>query len=131
MSTDGKRVFVPIVNLPLAINASGETSEGAGGATNGEVVALDAATGKPEWKEELSSPAFGATTSVGDLVFATDVEGAVTAFKASNGQVLWRETLPAGTNSGVMANGNMLIAPAGLAAAEGQTPKIVAFRAGG
>jgi outer membrane protein assembly factor BamB len=117
MSSDGKLVFVPVVNSPISM-------------TNGEVVALDAATGALEWKQELSTPAYGATTSVGDLVFATDYEGTVTAFKASNGQILWREKLPAGTNSGVMANANMLIAPAGLAAAEGQTPKIVAYRAG-
>jgi outer membrane protein assembly factor BamB len=130
MSTDGKSVFVPIVNSPVSMAASGATEEGGGGTTNGEVVALDLATGKLVWKEELGSPAYGATTSVGDLVFATSAEGSVSAFKASNGQVLWRETLPAGTNSGVMADGNMLIAPAGLASAEGQTPKIVAYRAG-
>lgn len=129
MSTDGKSVFVPIVNSPISMAANGATGEGAGGTTNGEIVALDVATGALEWKEELSSPAFGATTSVGDLVFATDAEGSINAFKASNGQVLWRETLPAGTNSGVMANGTMLIAPAGLASAEGQSAKIIAFRA--
>jgi outer membrane protein assembly factor BamB len=128
MSTDGKMVFVPIVNSPLSMGPNGETSEG-GGAARGEIVALDAATGALKWKEELGAPAYGATTSVGDVVFATSAEGAVTAFKASNGQVLWRETLPAGTNSGVMANGNMLIAPAGLASAEGQTAKIIAYRA--
>jgi len=130
MSTDGKSVFVPIVNSPISMGPNGETSEGAGGTTNGEIVALDLATGALEWKAELSSPAYGATTSVGDLVFATDAEGTISAYKASNGQVLWREKLPAGTNSGVMANGNMLIAPAGLAAAEGQVAKIVAYRAG-
>ncbi|HWP33128.1 MAG TPA: PQQ-binding-like beta-propeller repeat protein [Solirubrobacterales bacterium] len=127
MSTDGKMVFVPIVNSPLSMSASGATSEG-GGAARGEIVALDAATGALKWKEELGAPAYGATTSVGDVVFATSAEGAVTAFKASNGQVLWRETLPAGTNSGVMANGDMLIAAAGLASAAGQTPKLVAYR---
>jgi len=130
MSTDGKLVFVPVINSPISMAANGATGEGEGGTTNGEVVALDAATGAVKWKEELSTPAYGATTSVGDLVFATDYEGTVSAFKASNGQVLWREKLPAGTNSGVMADGNMLIAPAGLAAAEGQTAKIIAYRAG-
>jgi outer membrane protein assembly factor BamB len=131
MSTDGKLVFAPIVNSPIAIGPNGETEEGAGGATNGEVVALDVATGALKWKQELATPAYGATTSVGDVVFATSFEGAVSAFKASNGQVLWRETLPAGTNSGVMANGNTLIAPAGLAATAGQTAKIIAYRVGG
>jgi outer membrane protein assembly factor BamB len=129
MSTDGKSLFLPIVNSPLSLVSGSETGEG--GEASGEVWALDAATGKIEWKQGLSTPAFGATTAVNDLVFATAYEGTVSAFNAKNGQVLWREKLPAGTNSGVMANGNTLITPAGLAAAEGQTPTIVAYRLGG
>lgn len=128
MSTDGKTIFVPVVNDPVTLVSGGEKSEE--GEASGEVVALDAATGKVEWKQALTSPAFGATTAVNDLVFATNYEGSVSAFKAKSGQVVWREKLPAGTNSGVMANGNMLIAPAGIAAAEGQKAEIVAYKLG-
>jgi outer membrane protein assembly factor BamB len=128
MSTDGTSVFVPIVNDPTTIVSGSETSEG--GEVSGEVVALDLATGKVKWHQQMSSPAFGATTAVNDLVFATNYEGSVSAFKAKSGQVLWREKLPAGTNSGVMAEGNMLVAPAGLASAEGQKPQIVAYELG-
>ena len=38
--------------------------------------------------------------------------------------------LPAGSNTGVAVSGNTLIAPAGLASAEGQTPELVAYRLG-
>jgi hypothetical protein len=41
------------------------------------------------------------------------------------------ETLPAGINTGVSISGDTVIAPAGLASAEGQTPEIVAYRLGG
>jgi outer membrane protein assembly factor BamB len=126
MSTDGSTVFAPVVNYPGKVISGSEVGEG--GEASGEVVALDAATGKVKWAEELSTPAYGATTVVNDLVFATTYEGTVSALDAKSGQVLWREHLPAGTNSGVMASGEMLIAPAGLAAAAGQTPKIVAFK---
>jgi outer membrane protein assembly factor BamB len=129
MSTDGKAIFVPVVNSPITILSGAEKQEP--GPSTGEVVALDAATGKTIWKEETATPAYGATTSVNDIVFATVVEGTVTAFDAKSGQVIWREKLPAGTNAGVMAHGDTLIAPAGLAAAEGQTPQIVAYRLGG
>ena len=129
MSTDGSSLFVPIVNLPLELVSGSETSEG--GEAGGEVLALDAATGKVKWKQDISGPAFGATTAVNDLVFATNYEGSISAFDAKSGQVVWREKLPAGTNSGVMADGDMLIAPAGLAAAEGQKAQIVAYRLGG
>jgi outer membrane protein assembly factor BamB len=129
MSTDGASVFVPVVDDPIELVSGSETNEG--GSASGEVVALDLATGKTKWHQQLSSPAFGATTAVNDLVFATTYEGSLSAFNAKSGQVVWRESLPAGTNSGVMADGKTLIAPAGLAASAGQKPSIVAYRLGG
>jgi outer membrane protein assembly factor BamB len=126
MSTDGSLLFVPVVNNPATIVSGSEKEEP--GPTSGEIVALDAATGKVKWKEQLAGPAFGATTAVNDLVFATTYEGSVTAFGTKSGSVVWRQQLPAGTNSGVMVNGDTLIAPAGVAAAAGQKPVLVAFR---
>jgi outer membrane protein assembly factor BamB len=128
MSTDGSLIFIPVVNSPATIISGSEKQEP--GPSTGEVVALDAATGKLKWKEELTTPAFGATTAVNDLVFATSYEGSLSAFNAKTGQVVWRQSLPAGTNSGVMAEGDTLIAPAGVAAAAGQTPQLVAYRVG-
>ncbi len=129
MSTDGKSLFVPVVNSPQTILSGSEKQEP--GPATGEIVALDAANGKVLWKEETAAPVFGATTAVNDLVFTTGFEGTVSAFDAKSGNVLWRETLPAGTNVGVMVNGETVVAPAGLASAAGQVPKIVAFRLGG
>jgi outer membrane protein assembly factor BamB len=126
MSTDGSTVFAPVVNLPATVVSGSEVKEG--GEASGEVVALDAATGKVKWKAQLGGAAFGATTAVNDLVFATTYEGSISAFDAKSGQIVWREKLPAGTNSGVMADGEMLIAPAGLASAAGQVPKIIAYK---
>jgi outer membrane protein assembly factor BamB len=127
MSTDGSLLFVPVVNNPTLVVSGSEKQEP--GPTSGEIVALDAATGKVKWKEELAGAAFGATTAVNDLVFATTYEGSISAFDAKSGQVVWREQLPAGTNSGVMANGDTLIAAAGIASAAGQAPVLVAYRA--
>ncbi len=128
MSTDGKTVFVPVVNGSQEIVSGVEKRES--GVLTGEILALDAATGKVKWSEELGSPAYGATTVVNDLVFVTSYEGAVSAYTADSGQVVWREKLPAGSNSGVMVDGDTLIAPAGVASAAGQAAKIVAFRLG-
>jgi len=126
MSTDGSTVFVPVVNSPQEIISGSEKQEP--GPTTGEIVALDAATGKVKWSEELGSPAFGATTVVNDLVFVTSYEGAVSAFTKNSGQVVWREKLPAGSNSGVIVDGNTLIAPAGIASQAGQKAQILAYR---
>ncbi len=130
MSTDRKSVFVPVVNSPLEVINQTERQEP--GPLTGELVALDLETGKLKWKHEFpNSPAFGFTSVVNDLVFATTADGNVQAFKTSNGEVAWQSTLPAGTNAGVAISGATMIAPAGLAAAEGQTPQLVAFKLGG
>lgn len=132
MSTDGSLVFAPVVNHPVSVNASGTAIEETSPTNKGELVALSAKSGGVKWKHEFAvAPAFGATSSVNDLVFATTFDGKLYAFEASSGRVLWQEQLPAGTNSGVTVTGDTVIAPAGVASAEGQTPQIVAFKLGG
>lgn len=128
-STDGKSLFVPIVNHPVTVVGGSSIEESS--PLTGEIAALDAKTGKTQWKHEFSSAAFGATTSVNDIVFATTYEGRIYAFDASSGRPVWQETLPAGTNAGVTVSGDTLIAPAGVAASESQTPQLVAYRLGG
>jgi outer membrane protein assembly factor BamB len=99
MATDGKLIFVPVVDHPATLAASGELGEGA--SLIGELVALDAATGKVEWNQEFSSAAFGAPTVVNDVVFASSFEGTVYAFDAASGGELWVTTLPASINTSV------------------------------
>jgi outer membrane protein assembly factor BamB len=130
MATDGKTVFIPVINTPLEIVTQTERQEP--GPLGGELVALDVKTGALKWKHEFpNAPAYGFTTVANDIVFATTSDGNVQAFDTNTGRVVWQETLPSGTNAGVMVAGDMMIAPAGLAASEGQTPQLVAFRLGG
>jgi outer membrane protein assembly factor BamB len=130
MSTDGSTLFVPVVNSPLEVVTQTERQEP--GPLSGELVALDAAKGTVKWKHEFpSAPPFGFTTVVNDLVFATTFDGTVYAFGTKSGQQVWQEKLPTGTNAGVVVEGDMLIAPAGYAGTETQTPQLVAFRLGG
>lgn len=131
MSTDGSHVFAPVVNHPVTL-ASGSEIEEASSENSGELVALNVKDGSLAWKHEFPlSPAFGATTVTNDVVFATTYDGKVHAYDTTSGRQVWQEELPAGTNAGVTVAGDMLIAPAGVPAAEGQTPQIVAFRLGG
>jgi alcohol dehydrogenase (cytochrome c) len=129
MSTDGKRVYVPVVNHSMTVRSGSEISEES--AATGEVVGLNLKTGKQEWARELEQPAYGATMVVNDLVFATTADGVVHALKAETGGEIWQAALPAGTNAGVMVSGDMLLAPAGLPVAEGQTASLVAYKLGG
>lgn len=128
MSTDGSSVFAPVVNHPVTI-ASGSEIEETSAVNKGELVAMNAQSGAIEWKHEFAlSPAFGATSAVNDVVFTTTFDGKVYAFDAQSGRMLWQAELPAGTNTGVTVAGDTVIAAAGVAAAEGQTPQIVAYR---
>lgn len=130
MATDGKYVFVPVINGPLEVTSQTERQEP--GPLNGELVALDVKTGALKWKHEFSTvPPFGFTTVANDLVFSTTYDGKVQAFETGSGQLTWQGELPAGTNSGVAIAGDMMVVGAGLAAAEGQTPQLVAYRLGG
>jgi outer membrane protein assembly factor BamB len=130
MATDGKYVFVPVINGPLEITSQTERQEP--GPLNGELVALDVKTGALKWKHEFSTaPPFGFTTVANDLVFSTTYEGKVQAFETSSGRLTWQESLPAGTNAGVAVAEDMMVVGAGLAAAEGQTPQLVGYRLGG
>jgi outer membrane protein assembly factor BamB len=131
-ATDGTNVYVPVVNGPAEAISGSETGQGGTVAPSGEIVALDLASGRIEWKHKFpTAPAYGATTVVNDLVFVTTGEGKVHAFDASSGRLAWQESLPAGTNAGIMADGDTLIAGAGLLSGEGQAPELVAYSLGG
>jgi outer membrane protein assembly factor BamB len=129
MATDGKMIFVPIVNGSATVTAGGEL--GGGGEMAGELVAIDAASGEIQWQQEFTSAAFGAPTVVNDLVFATSFEGGVYAFEADSGNEVWTAALPAGVNTNVSIAGDTVVVPAGIASAEGQAPSLVAYRLGG
>ena len=129
LATDGESVFVPIVNHSMTVVSGSELSESS--ASTGELVALDLANGKFKWKKKLPQAAYGAPTVVNDLVFETTFDGIVYALDAKSGGEVWQATLPAGTNAGVMANGEYLVAPAGLPVAEGQVAELVTYRLGG
>jgi outer membrane protein assembly factor BamB len=129
IASDGKTVYVPIVNHSMTVKSGSEITEESG--MTGEVVAIDIATGKIKWNRELEAGAYGATLVVNDLVFATTADGVIHALKKETGGEVWQSALPSGTNAGVMVSGDMLLVGAGLPTAEGQTSELVAYKIGG
>jgi glucose dehydrogenase len=128
MAASDSTLFVPVVNHSMTVLSPSEITESS--EATGELVAIDIASGKIEWTKKLSAPAYGAPTVANDLVFATTSEGLVYGLDAKSGGEVWQSSLPAGTNAGVMASGEYLIAPAGLPLAEGQIAELVAYRLG-
>lgn len=126
MASNGQMVFVPVVNHPVTFSSQTENQEN--GPSSGELVALNAATGAVEWDQKLPGSVFGAATAMNEVVFVTTFEGTLYAFDTHDGYLKWQTKLPAGTNTGVAASGNMVIAPAGVALAGGQTPELTAYR---
>jgi outer membrane protein assembly factor BamB len=129
MAANQTTLFVPVVNHPLTVESG--TALGEGAEASGELVALDIATGKVEWKDQVSVPMYGAPTAVNDMVFVASPDGTVNGLDAKSGGEVWSGSLPAGSNTGVAVSGDTLLVPAGLPAAEGQNPALVAFRLGG
>jgi outer membrane protein assembly factor BamB len=129
IATDGTTLFVPVVNHSMTVLSGTEVTEES--AATGELVALDAKTGREEWNAEFEQPAYGATLVVNDLVFATTAEGTIHALKSATGGEVWQAALPSGTNAGVMVSGDTMLAGAGLPVAEGQAANLVAYKLGG
>lgn len=126
MSSDGKRVYAAVINNPATL-VDGATLQGTN-EMDGELVALDAGTGKRVWRKKLPAISFGATSVANDVVFVTLMDGRVIGYDTDNGKQVAEHKLSAGTNAGVVIKGKTLVAPAGMASQGGQAPQIDAFR---
>lgn len=126
MSSDGKRVYAAVVNNPATL-VDGATLQGTN-EMEGELVALDASTGKRVWRKKLPVVSFGATSVANDVVFITTMDGRVVGYDADSGKQVTELKLSAGSNAGVVIKGKTLVAPAGMPSQGGQSPQIDAFR---
>jgi outer membrane protein assembly factor BamB len=132
ISSNGSTVFASVVNHRVVVS-EGATVNEFSAYFDSELVALDAKTGAIAWKHRFPSPyyaAYGATTAVNDLVFATTVDGTVYALNAKTGEAAWEAELPSETDIGVTVAGDTLIAPATLIHEKVDT-ELVAYRLGG
>jgi outer membrane protein assembly factor BamB/mono/diheme cytochrome c family protein len=97
--------------------------------SDGDVAAIEVATGKKLWEEKLPGVPFGAATISNDMVFTTLYDGTVVGVSRKNGQILWEEKLPGGTNSPLVIEGDTLIAINSVPTGS-EKPQIVAYRLG-
>ncbi len=115
MAYSDSRLFVPVVNLCSQGSATGyqdiTTVRPATG--TGELVALDAANGRPLWQRSLAQPVFGCATAANGVVFTATFDGRVYAFDAADGATLWTAQARAGINSCPATAGDLLLVGAG------------------
>jgi outer membrane protein assembly factor BamB len=118
-------VYVPVVNMytdwtPSAVDfASLNFSAG-----KGELVAVDANTGKILWSKVFSSINVGGATVVNDLVFTATYDGTIYGFNKATGEQVFSTKAPAGINAWPAVAGNMIVWPAGV----GGVPSLIALK---
>ena len=120
-------LYVPVVNMfsdwtPAALDSS--TIDFNNG--TGELVAIDAATGKILWIKLFETMALGGATVVNDLVFTAEYDGTIHAFKADSGEEVFELKAPASINGWPAVAKDTIVWPAGA----GEEPSLIALRLG-
>lgn len=120
-------LYVPVVNLftdwtPTSVDTSTLDFENG----TGELVAIDAATGKILWIRPLDTMALGGATVINDLVFTAEYDGTIHGFKAGSGEEVFEYRAPAGINGWPAVAEETIVWPAGV----GADPSLFALRRG-
>jgi outer membrane assembly lipoprotein YfgL len=113
-------VRLPEINFPLVVNVSGSTVHVAAG--DGTVLALDAATGREQWRGSAGGALAAGVGSDGRTAAVVTRANEVVALEA--GRVLWRQRLPALSYTAPLVAGGRVFVLAGdrsVAAFDGQT----------
>jgi outer membrane protein assembly factor BamB len=129
MASDGRVLYVPVNDLATVYDSGTRLTPPDPAAGRGRMVAIDVASGRIMWDRALPRTPYGAATISNDLVFTTTYDGTVWAFARTDGSVVWRTRLRAGSNAPVVLAGDTLIAAASIPT-ETQQPELVAYRLG-
>jgi outer membrane protein assembly factor BamB len=122
-------VYAPIVDLGTKWESQSKSALDFAHGT-GEMVALNAKDGSILWDHTFPTPAYGAATLSGDLVFTTTFDGTLWALDRQSGNVVWSTKMPAGTNATVAIAGDTLVTAASYPQGKGQTAQVIAYRLG-
>jgi alcohol dehydrogenase (cytochrome c) len=110
------RLFVPVVDLCVRGSSVAfqllDTIDPTKG--SGQLVALDADSGKRLWRRSFGSPDFGCATVSNDVVFTSTYDGTVYALSAADGRTLWQGRMRAGINACPAVSGDLLLLGAGV-----------------
>ena len=131
MASGGGRLYVPVVDLCMRGSAIGfEPLDHVNVAQRGrgELVALDAATGRKIWTLRLAQPDFGCATVADGVVFTSTFDGRVYGVDAADGRILWSASLRAGVNACPALAAKTLLVGAGVPTHGHAELELTAFR---
>jgi glucose dehydrogenase len=92
----------------------------------GELVAIDASTGKIVWTKNYNAFNVGGATVVNDLVFTSIYDGMIHALNKKTGEEVWSYQASGPINGWPAVKGDTIIFPVGM----GKNPVLLAFKIG-
>jgi outer membrane protein assembly factor BamB len=131
MASDGKRLYVPVVDLCMRGSATGFEALDRVNVSRrgrGELIALDAASGRKVWTLHLPQPVFGCATSADGVIFTATFDGKVYGVDSGDGRVLWSASLRAGVNACPALASKTLLVGAGVPTGRRPRLELTAFR---
>ena len=90
----------------------------------GDVVAINAATGKIRWSTKVPGDPTGGVAVVNDLVLTATYQGTLVAMERSTGRIVWEYKLPGSVNGWMSVSGDLVVVPVGGA----KPPQVLALR---
>lgn len=105
-------VYVPVNNMYADVTPT-EYFEGNFSNATGELVAIQADTGKILWDKKFDSMAIGTATVVNDLVFTATASGTIIALNRTTGEEIWMYSAPPGVNGWPAVFGDTIVFLAG------------------
>jgi alcohol dehydrogenase (cytochrome c) len=130
-ATDGTTAYFPDNELAIKLTSQTVLNIGNPLTAPGVMVAIDQDTGKIKWQHQFKHTPYGAATVTNDLVFTTTFDGTIWALNKNTGAAVWHHKLPAGSNSPVAIDGDMVLTGAGYPESAKEKPTFVAFKIGG
>jgi outer membrane protein assembly factor BamB len=123
MAFANSTVYVPVNNMYADVTPADYFVGNFSNAT-GELVAIQADTGKVLWDRRFDSMAIGTATVVNDLVFTATASGTIYALERSTGDVVWTYSAPPGVDGWPAVSGDTIVFLAG----RDSSPALMAFR---
>jgi len=107
-------IFTPIINMSTWFSATEyDGSRSSLVEANGQLTAVDAATGEIAWDVTFPSPQLAGAAVANDIVFTGGLDGVVHGLDTKTGEEVFTYQAPAGLNAPLAIAGDTLYIPAG------------------
>ncbi len=108
-------VYVATLNAPSILEPTVTSLIGGNvGAMDGQIVAIDAASGAIVWDVTVPGDPTGGVTVINDLVLTGTLQGKILALDRATGATIWSWDAPGGINAWPAVAGDLIAWPVGL-----------------